>query len=237
MNMNSDAYHREDGHTAEAGKGDCTVLLPEKPGAYRYVKRFFDLLMATAFLFLALPLFLFIALLIKLSSPGKVLFRQTRMGQNGKPFKIYKFRTMTENAPPDMATRDFSNSDQYITRVGRLLRCTSLDELPQLFNILIGNMSFIGPRPLVLSEKEIHALRLSKGVYHLKPGISGLAQINGRDDVEPEEKVRLDEEYLRSFSFRTDVKIYLETIAAVLCQKGFSDGHRNLPANLESEEL
>lgn len=224
-------------YTSKAVEDVKSVLPAESIGMYRYIKRFFDILMALFASPFILLLSAFIAPLIKFSSPGKVLFRQTRVGQNGKTFIIYKFRTMTESAPSEMATRDFWNSDQYITRIGRFLRCTSLDELPQIFNVLIGDMSFIGPRPLVVSEEEIHFLRLSKGVYRLKPGITGLAQISGRDCVEPEEKVRMDEEYLRAFSFRTDAKIYLETISAVLCQKGFSDGNKELSANLNSEEL
>lgn len=222
-NTQSVAYKVKSSQAGNSFVSAYPISLPAKLGFYSYVKRFLDFLLALISLPFFIPILLVISLLIKINSPGTALFKQTRIGQNGKLFKIYKFRTMTNNAPPEMATKEFEDASQYITRIGKFLRRTSFDELPQIFNILRGDMSFIGPRPLILSEKEIHSLRLAKGIYTLKPGITGLAQINGRDLVGPKEKVQLDEEYLHSFSFVTDTKIYVKTIYVVLCRKGFCD--------------
>lgn len=210
--------------------GNHADSLPEI-NIYQFAKRFFDILLSVICILFLLPLCLLISMLIKFDSSGAVLFKQVRVGQNGKEFIIYKFRTMSENAPAAMATWKLSNADTYITRVGKFLRCTSLDELPQMINVLKGDMSFIGPRPLVLSEEEIHTLRLTRGVYRLKPGITGLAQISGRDYVNPEEKVRLDEEYLHSFSMRTDIRICVKTVFVVFGRKGFCDGDQKFDVN------
>jgi O-antigen biosynthesis protein WbqP len=205
--------------------------------SYRYLKRMFDILLSIICLFLFLPLCIFISVLIKLDSSGTVFFKQIRIGRNGQPFRIFKFRTMQSNAPAEVATWELSNANQYITRIGKFLRRTSLDELPQILNVMVGDMSFIGPRPLVLAEKKIHSLRFSRGVYQLKPGITGLAQISGRDYVNPEEKVKLDEKYLHSFSFRTDVKICFKTVFVVFCRKGICEGSQNFNVDLIPEEF
>ena len=187
---------------------------------YYKVKRILDILGAiTGFIFLALPLGVLL-LLIYLDDPGPVFFLQDRVGRNGKIFRLYKLRTMKQTAPAYLSTEEMENPGDYVTKTGRILRKLSLDEIPQLFNVLKGDMSLIGPRPLIPQEKDIHALREEKGVYTLRPGITGLAQINGRDQVEMEEKVRLDAEYLRKFGFLTDVSILLRTIPKVIDSEG-----------------
>jgi O-antigen biosynthesis protein WbqP len=212
------------------------------PAQRRYcvVKRASDIILSALLLLLLSPLFLMVALIIKATSRGPVFFRQERMGQFGKSILVYKFRTMHCNTP-NVATCELHDPDQYITRAGRFLRVTSLDELPQLINILRGDMSFIGPRPLILSETEIHTGRLQRGIYYLRPGLTGLAQINGRDLVSQEQKIRYDEEYLHSFSFKLDCKIFFQTIKAVLKRDGISEGDSALCENSdnssESEEF
>ena len=187
---------------------------------YYKVKRILDILGAiTGFIFLALPLGV-LSLLIYLDDPGPVFFLQDRVGRNGKIFRLYKLRTMKQTAPAYLSTEEMENPGDYVTKTGRILRKLSLDEIPQLFNVLKGDMSLIGPRPLIPQEKDIHRLREEKGVYTLRPGITGLAQINGRDQVEMEEKVRLDAEYLRKFGFLTDVSILLRTIPKVIDSEG-----------------
>ncbi len=200
------------------------LFFPRRRFAYSFLKRALDLLFSVILIPLLSPIFAVLFLLVKISSPGKAIFKQTRMGRYGRPFTLYKFRTMVEDAPAEMATCDFYASNQYITKVGKILRQTSLDELPQIFNIFFGNMALVGPRPLVLNEAEIHAMRLSKGIYNLKPGITGLAQVSGRDLVRPEEKVGYDEQYLNSFSFVTDIKIFFKTFSVVLGRKNVVEG-------------
>lgn len=191
---------------------------------YSFFKRLIDITVSLIFLVLLSPLMLLTAVFIKLETPGSIIFKQTRVGRYGKPFTIYKFRTMVKDAPSEMATSEFKDAKKYITKTGAVLRKTSMDELPQFFNILIGNMTCIGPRPLVLSEERVHTLRLSRGIYNLKPGVTGLAQINGRDLVTPEDKVDYDERYLKSFSFKTDIEIFAKTVYVVLTRKGIVDG-------------
>lgn len=229
---NNTAYNTDDliydevnkTRSANANAPIYVLFSPKKRFAYAFFKRLFDIILVSIFIPLISPLLLIVSLLVKISSPGKIIFKQTRMGQYGRPFTLYKFRTMAQDAPPDMATSEFRDANRYISKIGKYLRKTSLDELPQLFNILIGNMALIGPRPLVLKESEIHALRLSKGIYNLKPGITGLAQVSGRDLVRPEEKVGYDEEYLNSFSFATDIKIFFKTLHVVFIRKNVVEG-------------
>ena len=193
---------------------------------YRYdrVKRAFDLCFSLAALTLGAVPMLAIAAAIRAETRGAPVFRQTRVGRGGKPFICYKFRTMRADAPRHCATGELDNADAYITRFGGFLRKTSLDELPQLFNILRGDMSLIGPRPLIPEEAEIHEARKKANVYLLRPGLTGNAQIHGRDLVTPEEKVRLDTEYLKNFSFRTDLKIFVSTVTQVLREKDIHEG-------------
>ncbi len=189
-------------------------------GVYPAVKRICDVLAAyILLLFLYIPM-LFIAISIKLTSRGSVIFRQVRVGAGGRLFVCYKFRTMRHDAPSQLSTSEFKDSDKYVTAVGRFLRKTSLDELPQLFNVLGGDMSIVGPRPLILSEKEVHARRTELGVYSIRPGITGLAQVCGRDSLSDADKVRYDAEYADKLSFLTDLKIIFLTFFKVCSCEG-----------------
>lgn len=193
--------------------------------AYRYVKRGLDIILSVlGSLIVAVPLAV-ICLFIYIDEPGEVLFRQYRVGIHGKRFKTYKLRTMSLSAPKYLATGIIENPDQYITKIGRVLRALSIDELPQLLNVIRGDMSLIGPRPLIEAEREIHEMRMRFGVYNIRPGITGLAQINGRDKVTPTDKVRWDVKYLEQYGFKTDVKIMMKTILNVLRRSDIVEGH------------
>ena len=165
-----------------------------------------------------------LSIAIKLDSPGPVLFRQKRVGQGKSHFHILKFRTMRIDTPKDMPTHLLSNPEQYITPVGRFLRKTSLDELPQLFNILSGDMAIVGPRPALWNQFDLIAERDKYGANDIRPGLTGWAQINGRDELQIEEKARLDGEYVQKLSFAFDVKCFLGTIKAVLNRDGVVEG-------------
>ena len=191
---------------------------------YVPAKRCLDILLSAVVLLVLLIPMIIIAAVIYLDNPGKVIFSQNRVGRNGKRFKMYKFRTMKKTTPKYIATMDLSNPQRHITRVGRILRKLSLDELPQLWNVLKGDMSLIGPRPLISDEYDIHTMRLRFGVYDIRPGITGLAQINGRDKILPVEKLHWDVRYLREFSFWSDLKIVLITIPSVLLKKDIKEG-------------
>lgn len=191
---------------------------------FRFCKRMFDVVAALLGLVILLPVCCVVGAVIKLESPGPVLFKQPRMGLHMKPFTIYKFRTMYEEAPKDCATRNLENSGSYITPVGKFLRNTSIDEIPQLINILKGEMSFIGPRPVVLSEIDLIQSREGKGVYDVKPGLSGWAQINGRDLVSVEDKTSYDTYYVDHYGFKMDMLIFLKTILYVLKRADIQEG-------------
>lgn len=198
----------------------------EKPGTWcRFIKRTIDIVVS----FCAILVFLIPALVVMLAvfidDPGKVFFRQYRVGRNGKRFKLYKFRTMKKEAPKYMSTMEFDDPDQYITRLGRFLRKYSLDEIPQLLNVLKGDMSLVGPRPLISDEYEIHQMRTMLGIYSIRPGVTGLAQINGRDTVDPATKVRWDHKYLETIGFVTDIKILFSTIPKVFGHEGMVEGY------------
>ena len=192
-------------------------------GSYLAMKRLLDIFFSMLGLTILLIPILIVAAVVYLDDPGEVIFSQNRVGRHGKKFKLYKFRTMKMDTPKYMSTVDLKDPDQYITRCGRFLRKTSLDEIPQLINVLKGDMSLVGPRPLISDEYEIHAMRMRFGVYSLRPGLTGLAQINGRDLVSPEEKVRWDVKYLERCSFWTDLKILLATVPKVFGCVGISD--------------
>lgn len=198
-----------------------------RPGGYAALKRILDFLIALFALALALLPMLLIALLIRADSRGEPIFRQQRIGRGGKPFTCYKFRTMRESTPASCATDELKDAEGYITRFGKFLRKTSLDELPQLVNVLKGDMSLIGPRPLIPEETQVHELRAAAGVYRLRPGLTGYAQIRGRDFVTPEEKAALDEEYLHRISFKTDLQIFFGSIFYVLLAKDIHEGRRD----------
>lgn len=183
---------------------------------YLFFKRFLDVLFSFLLLFfLALPM-LVIAIAISVTSRGGAIFKQTRVGRNGEPFVCYKFRTMYSYAPSNIPSASLKDAHIYVTKVGRFLRRTSLDELPQLFNVLKGDMSLVGPRPLICEEEYVHNIRRENGVYAIRPGITGLAQISGRDLLCDREKAELDVEYLNSVGFASDMKIFFKTLKRVV---------------------
>lgn len=182
----------------------------------RYIKRLFDFCAALVLLVLLSPLLGILAALLFIESGSPVFFRQLRVGLAGKSFLIYKFRTMYQSAPAEMSTLDFQDSESHITRLGKILRRTSLDELPQLLNIIKGEMSLIGPRPLIRSEQDMDYLRLQNGVYQVRPGITGLAQVMGRDMMTVEEKIGYDRSYVETLGPRSDFRIFLQTFRTVL---------------------
>lgn len=187
---------------------------------YRFVKRSFDIVVSLIMLVLFSPVMLGIAIAIKCDSKGAIIFKGERMGRNGKTFKCYKFRSMRTDAPKDRATSLFDDSIQYQTRVGRFLRKTSLDELPQLICVLFGTMSFIGYRPLVLTEENCNDMRRRLGVFSARPGISGYAQVCGRDDVYYKNKAIMDAYYVKNATLWFDLKLMFQTVAVVLNRKG-----------------
>lgn len=186
---------------------------------YRYVKRAIDIVGAVVGLvFMAVPMVL-VAIAVKLDSPGPVFFRQLRMGRHSVPFVCYKFRSMVTSAPKECAANNLQDRAHMVTKVGNFLRKSSLDEVPQLWNVLKGDMSLIGPRPLILNETWINEERARRGVYELQPGITGLAQICGRNQVSDRDKVYFDEYYLTHYGLWLDVKILFGTILYVLLGK------------------
>ena len=188
------------------------------------MKRLLDILISLALFLLLLPLFLLIMLAIAVDSPGDIIFMQKRAGLYSRPFTMLKFRSMRAAAPPDVATNDLADAGRYITPVGRFLRRTSLDELPQLWNILTGDMSFIGPRPVVLTETELLARRRRLGADLVRPGLTGLAQVRGRDTVSIQHKARYDAYYARRMSLGLDGRIVLETLRCVVTGEGIREG-------------
>lgn len=186
-------------------------------------KRLFDIVVSFFSLIILSPLFLFIMAVNYFTPNCKVFFSHERRGRSGKPFRIYKFQTM-RNDTPNCATGELENPEQYITKFGAFLRKTSMDELPQLWNILKGDMSFVGPRPLISSEIRAHRLRLEYGVYRFRPGLTGWAQINGRDDISLMKKMKLDKEYCDKWSLKLDIIILLRSFGVVVKQKGYQEG-------------
>jgi len=170
-----------------------------------------------------IPVFMLTALAIKIFDPGPVIFKQPRLGKNKESFVLYKFRSMRVDTP-QIATPDFENPEQYISKLGNFLRKTSIDELPQLWNILKGDMSIVGYRPLILEEAELNGERESLGVFDARPGLTGLAQISGRDVVDAHQKALLDKEYIENCGFVYDAKIFLKTIVVVLTHDGVVEG-------------
>lgn len=192
-----------------------------------YVKNILDRILALLGLIILSPIFLLTALAIKIEEPrGKVFFIQDRSGKEGKAFSCIKFRSMSTEAPNNAATWELDNADSYITKVGRFIRKTSIDELPQLINILRGDMSIVGPRPVILKEEELINLRREYGALSVRPGITGLSQISGRDNLPPKKKAETDGEYAANVTFLNDLKIILKTIPQVLSGEGVSEGKK-----------
>lgn len=190
-----------------------------------YIKRALDVVFSCIALIVLSPLFLLIAITIKLSSRGPVFFKQERFGRNKRPFLCYKFRTMKSHTPPSIPTRLLHDGHLYITACGRLLRRFGIDELPQLINIARGEMSFIGPRPVILAETDLICERDKYGANACMPGIGGWAQSNGRDEISVKDKARLDGEYAQDFGLRMDMSCLWRTVVAIFTSSGFKEGH------------
>jgi len=190
----------------------------------KYIKRIIDFCLSLIGLVVLSPLFLLLMIAIKLDSDGPVLFKQKRVGIHKTYFNILKFRTMRTDTPREIPTHLLTDSDMYITRIGVILRRTSLDELPQIINILLGQMSIIGPRPALWNQYDLIEERDKYGANDVVPGLTGWAQINGRDELPIDIKAKYDGEYVQKMSFSFDLKCFVETIFAVLNRKGIVEG-------------
>lgn len=186
----------------------------------RYIKRALDIFFSVILIVLLFPVMALIGAAIVIDSSGGAIFKQKRLGRGGKVFVCYKFRTMLSDAPHSIPARELDDPQKYLTRVGSFLRRSSLDELPQLFNVLLGDMSLVGPRPLICEEIDIHRMRSKAGIYALRPGLTGLAQINGRNLLCDSEKLENDREYLNGVRMRLDLKIFFLTFFRVFSKKG-----------------
>ena len=195
----------------------------------KYGKRILDILLSGIGLVLTAPVFLILAIWIKADSKGPVFFRQQRIGIRGTTFDIIKFRTMRSDTPADVPTHLLRDSDQWITNAGRFLRKTSLDELPQLVNILRGEMSIVGPRPALWNQYDLIALRDQNGASDVLPGLTGWAQVNGRDSISLQKKAALDGEYAEKLSFAMDIKCIWRTVSVVVTRKGYREGDKPDP--------
>ena len=191
---------------------------------YLKFKRFYDTLGAFIGILILSPLYLVIMILIKVDSKGPILFKQKRIGRNKKHFNILKFRTMKIDTPKETPTHMLENPEQYITRVGKILRKTSLDELPQVINILKGDMSIIGPRPALWNQFDLIEERDKYNVHKLYPGITGYAQIKGRDTLPISDKAALDGEYVKRISLWLDIKIFVGTFISIFKSDGVVEG-------------
>ena len=187
-------------------------------------KRLIDIILSGCGIIVLAPVYLIIALAIKLDDPGPVFFRQKRVGIHKSHFNILKFRTMKMNTPKDTPTHLLENPEQYITKVGRILRKTSLDELPQILQIFTGDMSIIGPRPALWNQFDLIEERDKYGANDVRPGLTGWAQINGRDELHIDVKARFDGEYVEKMSFLFDCKCFFGTIVSVLKHDGVVEG-------------
>ena len=189
--------------------GDCEL----KSGFYKkYIKRLLDIIMSFGGLLVLSPVFLFLSIWIVIDDPGPVLFTQKRIGKNKQYFKLHKFRSMKMSTPHDKPTHMLENPEQYITKAGKFIRKHSLDELPQIWDIFIGNMSVIGPRPGLWNQDLLTAERDKYNANDVKPGLTGWAQINGRDELEIPDKAKLDGDYVKKLSFGMDFKCFMGSI-------------------------
>ncbi len=195
-----------------------------KNKAYLKVKRLLDIILSVIGIVVLSPLLIIISICIKLTSKGPVFFKQRRIGKNKTEFTIYKFRTMRSDTPHNMPTHMLKNANLYITKVGAVLRKTSLDELPQLFNIVKGDMSIIGPRPALWNQEDLINEREKYSANDIRPGLTGWAQINGRDELEIPVKAKYDGEYVDKISFLFDLKIFFKTIINVFKHDGIVEG-------------
>ena len=202
----------------------------------KFGKRFVDIVLSGCGIAVLAPIYLILALAIKIDDPGPIFFRQKRVGIHKSHFDILKFRTMKMETPRDVPTHLLDNPEQYITRVGKILRKTSLDELPQIFQIFTGKMSIIGPRPALWNQYDLIAERDKYGANDVRPGLTGWAQINGRDELPIEVKARFDGEYVQNISFAFDCKCFFGTIFSVLKSEGVVEGGTGQLEKKASEE-
>ena len=193
-------------------------------GLYFKVKRIFDFMYALIGLIVLMPLFVLIGIIIKIDSRGPIFFNQRRIGKDKKEFNMLKFRTMRRDTPDNVPTHQMKEPGKYITRVGKVLRKTSLDELPQFINILKGDMSFVGPRPALYNQDDLVKEREKYGVHQVLPGVTGWAQVNGRDTLPIPDKAKLDGEYIKHFGLSTDAKLLVKTVFAILKSDGVVEG-------------
>lgn len=191
---------------------------------YSTIKRGGDFILSCLGFIILLPLFLVLAIAIRLDSPGPALFRQKRVGIHKSYFYIWKFRTMSQDTPKDIPTHLQKKTELHMTSLGRFLRRSSLDELPQLINIIKGEMSIVGPRPALWNQYDLVEARDKYGVHDVKPGLTGWAQINGRDELDISQKARLDGEYVENFGLWMDVKCFFGTFLPVLRAEGVWEG-------------
>ena len=201
---------------------------------YQAFKRFLDFVLSLLAFCVLSPLLAAVSLAVKLDSKGPVVFRQKRIGKDKTHFEMLKFRTMRTDTPKDMPTHLLKNPDAFITKVGSFLRKTSLDELLQLINIIKGEMSIVGPRPALWNQFDLIAERNKYGANAVRPGLTGWAQVNGRDELEIPEKARLDGEYVKNMSLLLDIRCILKTVLGVLRSDGVVEGGTGA-MNLESE--
>lgn len=191
---------------------------------YTFIKRLIDLVLSLIAILVFSPIFILISILIKLDSKGSVLFKQERIGKNKTHFYILKFRTMRIDTPKNMPTHLLENPEQWITKMGKFLRKSSLDELPQLFNILKGEMSIVGPRPALWNQFDLIELRDQFKVNEITPGLTGWAQVNGRDELSIDDKVRFDKEYFDQMNLVFDIKCIILTLFKVFKSEGVVEG-------------
>lgn len=204
---------------------------------YQHVKRGIDFVMASVGLVILSPLFLVLIVAIKADSKGPVLFRQKRVGIHKSHFNILKFRTMRTDTPKDTPTHLLKNPEQYITRIGKFLRKTSLDELPQIINIIKGDMAIVGPRPALWNQYDLIEERDKYGANDIRPGLTGWAQINGRDELEIPVKAKLDGEYVKKMGLGMDIRCFLGTFLSVLRGDGVVEGGTGSMKGGEGNEL
>lgn len=195
--------------------------------SYSVVKRTVDITISFLALLLLMPFFIVIGIIIKIDSKGPVVFRQRRVGKGKEYFDIIKFRTMKTDTPKEMATHLLENPEQYITKWGRFLRNSSIDEMPQVWNILVGQMSFVGPRPALWNQFDLIEERDKYGANDILPGLTGWAQVNGRDEISIEMKAKLDGEYTRNRGVKMDLLCIAKTVAKILKRDGIVEGKRS----------
>lgn len=210
------------GHLEEIGISNYKNSVYDK-----YTKRVIDKIISFIGLIVLSPIFLIIFIAIKIDDPGPVLFTQKRLGKNKQYFKLHKFRSMKMCTPHDIPTHMLENPEQYITKLGAFLRKSSLDELPQIWDIFIGNMSIIGPRPALWNQDVLISLRDNYNANDIRPGLTGWAQINGRDELELETKAKLDGEYVKRESLSFDIKCFIGTIFKVVKSEGIVEGKKS----------